>query len=173
VRDQLRQPRQIACDPMNFWIEGRRDALLKTLERVDILLINDAEARELSGEGNLVRAAAAIHSFGPKTVVIKRGEHGALMFNKSSVFAAPAFPLESPKDPTGAGDSFAGGFIGHISRTGDASEETMRQAIIYGSVMASFNVEDFSLDRLDRLTRDEIDGRYRAFSRLTRFTDIA
>ena len=172
VLDQVRKPRLVACDTMNFWIGGKRESLLETLKRVDILLINDAEARELSGEGNLVKAAAAIRSFGPKTVVVKRGEHGALMFNESSVFAAPAYPLESPKDPTGAGDSFAGGFVGQIARTGNSSEATLRQAIVFGSVMASFNVEDFSLDRLKRLTREEVDDRYRAFSDLTRFTDL-
>jgi len=172
VLGQIHRPQLTACDTMNYWIEGKRESLLETLSHVDILLINDAEARQLSGEGNLVRAAAKIHSFGPKTVVVKRGEYGALMFRASSVFAAPAFPLEQPIDPTGAGDSFAGGFVGCLARTRDLSEDGLRQAIVCGSVMASFNVEDFSLDRLRRLTEGEIRGRYRDFAALTRFSEV-
>ena len=172
VLQQVRAPRLVACDTMNFWISGKRDALLRTLAKVDALLINDGEARELTGEPNLVRAAKAIRAMGPRTVIIKRGEYGALMFREGSVFSAPAYPLESVLDPTGAGDSFAGGFAGYLSKTGEFSDDAMRRAVITGSVMASLNVEDFSLRRLARATHDEIAGRYREFQRLTAFETL-
>jgi len=172
VLRQVENPRLVACDTMNFWIEGKRDELERTLQQVDIVIINDGEARELAGEANLVRAAKAILSNGPKTLIIKRGEYGVLMFNEKTVFAAPAYPLEAVFDPTGAGDSFAGGFMGYLTRSGDLSEAGIRRAVIFGSVMASFNVESFSLDRLRRLTRREIDDRYREFGRLTSFEDL-
>jgi len=136
------------------------------------VIINDGEARELGGEANLIRAAKNILSEGPKTLIIKRGEYGVLMFTEKTAFAAPAYPLEAVFDPTGAGDSFAGGFMGYLTQSGDLSEVGVRRAVIYGSVMASFNVESFSLDRLRRLTRREIDDRYRAFGRLTYFEDL-
>ncbi|PYT08036.1 MAG: sugar kinase [Acidobacteria bacterium] len=172
VLEQVRSPRLVACDTMDFWIAGKRESLLRTIRRVDILLINDAEARQLSGESSLVRAAQTIRALGPKALVVKRGEYGAMLFSESSVFAAPAYPLEAPVDPTGAGDSFAGGFIGHLASARDLSEKAMRRAIIFGSVMASFDVEDFSLGRLVRLSREEIHERYRAFSNLTQFEAI-
>jgi len=137
VLHQMKGPKLIACDTMNYWIEGKYDALKRILKEVDILLINDGEARELAKEPNLVRAAQKISSFGPKTLIIKRGEYGALMVNGNSMFSAPAYPLETVFDPTGAGDSFAGGFLGYLSNTNNFSENSMRQAIIFGSVMAS------------------------------------
>ncbi|MBI3610806.1 MAG: sugar kinase [Nitrospirae bacterium] len=172
VLRQVERPKLVACDTMNFWIEGRRDELKRTLQKVDIVIINDGEARELAGEANLVKAARAIRSYGPRTLIIKRGEHGVLMFNDKTIFAAPAYPLETVFDPTGAGDSFAGGFMGRLTQTGDLGETGIRQAVIFGSVMASFNVESFSLDRLRRLTRPEIDDRYREFRRLTTVEDL-
>ena len=147
VLDQVKNPKWVACDTMNYWIEGKKSSLLRILKRVDLLMINDGEARQLAGEPNLVNAAARIMKMGPGTLIIKRGEYGALMFNGKSVFAVPAFPLEKIYDPTGAGDTFAGGVMGFLSRRQKFSEEDLRKAIIYGSVMASYNVEAFSLDR--------------------------
>ncbi len=172
VLKQVKKPDLIACDTMNFWIEGKRDSLLETLKLVDILLINDGEARELSGEPNLVKAAAVIHSFGPKTLIIKRGEYGALMFRDGKIFSAPAYPLESVFDPTGAGDCFAGGFMGYLSSTMNFEETNIRKAIIFGSVMASFNVEAFSLEKIKSLDYGEIESRYKEFKRLTHFEDL-
>lgn len=172
VLKQVERPKMVAADTMNFWIEGKRDALLQTLKKVDILVINDGEARELAREVNLVKAAKAILSFGPKTVIIKRGENGALMFNGRAVFAAPAFPLETVFDPTGAGDSFAGGVVGYLAKNGSLTDASIRQAVIYGSVMASFNVESFSLDRLKTLQPEEIETRYRSFRDLTHFEGV-
>ena len=169
---QVKKPKLVACDTMNFWIEGKQEELKQTIKMVDIVIINDGEARELAREVNLVKAARKILSYGPKTLIIKRGEYGILMFNEKTFFAAPAYPLEDVFDPTGAGDSFAGGFMGYLTQTGDMSEAGVRQAVIFGSVMASFNVEAFSLDRLRRLTRQEIDSRYREFVRLTTFEDL-
>ncbi|MCC6545079.1 MAG: sugar kinase [Nitrospirae bacterium] len=171
VLRQVNSPEIIACDTMNFWISGKREALLNTLKNVDILIINDSEARQLAAEANLVKAASVIMSFGPKHVIVKRGEHGALMFNSKNVFAAPAYPLENVFDPTGAGDSFAGGFLGFLASTRNFNEENMRQAVIFGSVMASFVVEDFSLNRIRGLNFEEILNRYREFKRLTHFED--
>jgi len=172
VLHQMNNPKLVACDTMNYWIEGKYDYLRETLKEVDILLINDAEARELAREPNLVRAAQKIISFGPKTVVIKRGEYGALMFNGGSIFSAPAYPLETVFDPTGAGDSFAGGFLGYLANTNNFSEASMRQAMIFGSVMASYNVEDFSINRLKGLGYKEIEERFREFKKLTFFEDL-
>jgi sugar/nucleoside kinase (ribokinase family) len=172
VLNQVAKPKIIACDTMNFWISSKPDALKKVLERVDIFIINEGEARQLSGEANLVKAARYVLSLGAKTLIIKRGEYGVLMFNGSSIFAAPAYPLEEVFDPTGAGDTFAGGFMGYLANTGDTSEVGIRQAIIFGSVMASFNVEDFSLDRLKRLDYREIEGRYRGFKAMTHFLGL-
>ena len=171
VLRQVNSPGIIACDTMNFWISGKREALLNTLKKVDILIINDGEARQLAMEANLVKAASVIMSYGPKHVIVKRGEYGALMFNSKNVFAAPAYPLENVFDPTGAGDSFAGGFLGFLASTRNFNEENMRQAVIFGSVMASFVVEDFSLNRIRELNYDEILNRYREFKRLTHFED--
>ena len=173
--DVLRQvvtPKLVACDTMNYWISSKRDALKRTLREVDMLTINEAEIRQLAGESSLVRAAKNVQAMGPKTIVIKQGSYGALMFNGHSVFSAPAYPLESVFDPTGAGDSFAGGFMGYLASTMNFSEDSMRKAVIFGSVMASLNVEAFSLDRLRSLDYKEIEDRYREFKKLTHFEDI-
>ncbi len=173
VLEQVNKPALVACDTMNFWIEGKRESLLKTLKLVDILLINDGEARELSGEPNLVKAASIILSFGPKTLIIKQGEYGALMFSGDRIFSAPAYPLESIFDPTGAGDCFGGGFMGYLSNTMNFEESNIRKAIIFGSVMASYNVEAFSLDRIKSLDYQEIKDRYQEFKKLTHFEDLS
>ncbi len=157
---------------MNFWIHGKPAEVRKTLEQVQILLINDQEARDLSGEWNLVKAARAIRAMGPRTLVVKKGEHGVLMFSEAGSFAAPALPLEVVFDPTGAGDTFAGGFLGYLASTGQEGDADLRRAVIMGSTLASFCVEAFSLDRLLKLTRPEIDERYRAFEKLTRFESL-
>lgn len=172
VLTQVKKPRLVAMDTMNFWIEGEPQALARVLERVDLLVINDEEARLLSREHNLPKAARAIRAMGPKTVIVKRGESGALLFHEHGVFAAPAFPLERVVDPTGAGDSFAGGFVGWLARTRDLSPQSVRRAMFYGSVMASFCVEDYSLDKLRNLSEGDIEGRYRAFRDLTHFEDV-
>jgi sugar/nucleoside kinase (ribokinase family) len=172
VLTQVRKPRLVAMDTMNFWIEGQPQALGRVLERVDLIVINDEEARLLSREHNLPRAARAIRAMGPKTVIVKRGESGALLFHEHGVFAAPAYPLERVVDPTGAGDTFAGGFMGYLAKVRDVGPQAVRRAMFYGSVMASFCVEDYSLDRLRNLTEAEIEGRYRAFRDLTHFEDV-
>jgi sugar/nucleoside kinase (ribokinase family) len=174
VLDQVERPRLVACDTMNFWIESRRPDLLALFERVDMVLLNDGEARQLTEKTNLVHASRWILDRGPKYVVIKKGEHGAFLFSRDSVFYAPAYPLESVFDPTGAGDSFAGGFIGYLARAGSLDEASMRRAVIYGSAMGSFAVEQFSIGRLLEVTRGEIDARVRAFRQLTAFeTELA
>lgn len=172
VLDQVPDAQVVAADTMNYWIDNRRKDLLEVLSRIHILLINEAEARQLSQEFNLVRAARKILDWGPKMLIIKRGEYGVLKVTADSIFAAPAYPLESVFDPTGAGDTFAGGFMGFLASQGNLLPETLRKAIVMGSVMASFNVEDFSLGRLVNLSREEIDQRYQAFHRLTEFSDI-
>ncbi len=170
VLDQVRAPRLVAADTMNFWIEGAPDALREVIRRVDVLMINDAEARQLSGETNLVRAMRVIRAMGPATLVIKRGEHGVLMTRADGAFfTAPGMPLDDVVDPTGAGDTFGGGFMGYLASCERVDDAALARAIIYGSVMASFAVEDFSLDRLLRLTRTEIDGRFAQFRALTAF----
>ena len=172
VLDQVQRPRLVACDTMNFWISGKPEELRKTLAKVDVLLINDAEARQLSGEWNVVKAARAIRAMGPRVLVVKKGEHGVLMFGEDGSFAAPAYPLEEVFDPTGAGDTFAGGFVGYLAGCPSMDEATLRRAVIMGSTLASFCVEAFSLDRLLRLTRPEIEERYRLFRRLTHFEEL-
>lgn len=172
VLEQVDRPRIVACDTMNFWIKGKAEELRRTLARVQVLLVNDAEARDLSGEWNLVKAARAIRAMGPRTVVVKKGEHGVLLFDGEEAFAAPAFPLEAVLDPTGAGDTFAGGFLGYLAGSPVADGAALRRALVMGSTLASFCVEDFSLDRLLRLTRPEIDERYRRFRDLTAFEPI-
>ena len=169
VLGQVKSPKLVAWDTMNFWIEGKRDSLIETLKAVDILIINDGEARELAREVNLVKAAKKILSLGPLTLVIKQGEYGALMFTEDSVFSAPAYPLEEVFDPTGAGDSFAGGFMGYLSKCGAVNDTNIRQAVIYGSTMASINVEAFSLDQMRDLAQKDITNRYQAFKALTFF----
>jgi sugar/nucleoside kinase (ribokinase family) len=169
VLQQVEKPKLVACDTMNFWIESRRSDLLQLLNHVDILLLNDAEARQLTEQANLVKAARWIMSRGPKHVVIKKGEHGAFMFTPDSIFFAPAYPLEDVFDPTGAGDSFAGGFIGYLAQTGRLDEAHMRRAVVYGSTMGSFAVERFSIDRLLEIERHDIAKRLGAFGRLVAF----
>ena len=169
VVDQIPDPHLVACDTMNYWISSKPRALKKTLSRVDVLFLNEGEARQLAGGSNLLTAARELLSMGPSTVVIKRGEYGALLFKKESIFWAPAYPLETVRDPTGAGDSFAGGFMGYLSRRKGVTETRLRRALIYGSIMASFNVEDFSLNRLRRTKREDIERRFGAFRMLVRF----
>lgn len=173
VVDQVHAPKLIAADTMNFWITGSLPQLKKTLSRVDLLFVNDGEARQLAGEHNIVKAAQAILAMGPKRVVIKRGEYGALLFDHEHVFACPAMPLHDVFDPTGAGDTFAGGFMGHVANAKRLDHATLRQAMVLGSVMASFNVERFSLERLRELTKPEILARFAEFQRLTRFEELA
>ena len=174
VLDQVTAPRWVAADTMNYWIEGTPDELREVLARVDILIINDSEARELSREANLVKAARVLRSMGPCTVVIKRGENGVLTTcsGDGEFFAAPAMPLEEVFDPTGAGDTFAGGFVGYLAACGDTSDAALARAIIYGSTLASFAVEDFSIDRLLGLKQEEITERFRRFKRLTHFDEV-
>ena len=172
VLEQVQNPRVIACDTMNFWISSKPDVLKKVIAKVDFFIINEGEARQLTGEVNLVKAAKVILAMGAKNLIIKRGEYGVLLFSGDSVFAAPAYPLENVFDPTGAGDTFAGGFMGYLASTGNLSESSVRQAIIFGSVMASFNVEDFSLDRLRTLQYSEIDARYKSFKEMTHFETV-
>jgi sugar/nucleoside kinase (ribokinase family) len=172
VKRQMIRPQVVALDTMNFWIEGAREPLLQALQEIDILIINDAEARQLAQEPNLVKAAQRIRRMGPKTLIIKRGEHGALMFDHQAFFAAPALPMENVFDPTGAGDAFAGGFLGYLAAAQKFDSAAMRQAVIYGSVMASFNVEEFGCERLRRLSFEEINARFHEFKRLVHFEDI-
>jgi sugar/nucleoside kinase (ribokinase family) len=169
VLSQVANPTLTVCDTMNFWIEGKRDALIEVLKRVDIAFMNDAEARQLTGQLSVIKAAKALQAVGPKTVIIKKGEHGALLFSGNTHFAAPSYPLEDIADPTGAGDSFAGGFIGYVASRNDISVATLKKAVVYGSVMASYNVEDFSLNRLRTLTQADIASRYRAFQEIAHF----
>ncbi|HVA00885.1 MAG TPA: PfkB family carbohydrate kinase [Terriglobia bacterium] len=167
VRRQLPQARLVACDSMNYWIEGSLGALKETLGAVDAIVVNEGEARMLSGRQNLRQAATEIQKMGPRIVVIKRGEYGVALFNNGSIFSTPAFMLENFKDPTGAGDSFAGGFMGYLAKSGDFSEANLRRAVAYGSVMASFAVEEFGLKRLLEITPEVIEARMRDFTRLT------
>ena len=172
VLEQVRGPELVAADTMNYWIERTPDELRAVLKRVDTLIINDSEARELSGEPNLVKAARIIQAMGPKLLVIKRGEHGVLMTRPDGFFAVPGMPLEDVFDPTGAGDTFAGGFVGYLAACPTISDETLTRAIIAGSTMASFSVEDFSLNRLLRLRDDEVKNRFAEFKRLTHFGEF-
>ena len=170
VIDQLNErPKLVVMDTMNFWMEVALEDLKKVLLKVDVLLVNDSEARELSHEYSLVKAARKIMTMGPKYLIIKKGEHGALLFHEDNVFFAPALPLEEVFDPTGAGDTFAGGFMGHIARTKDISFENMKTAIIVGSAMASFCVEKFGTQRLREITKEDIDKRLMQFQELVNF----
>jgi sugar/nucleoside kinase (ribokinase family) len=168
VREQV-DARFVAMDTMNMWIEDTRAELLKTIAVVDAMIINDAEARELAGEPNLIRAARKILGWGPQMLIVKRGEYGAAFFTQDSYFATPAFPLENVFDPTGAGDSFAGGFMGYLAQADRIDETTVRRAVIYGSVMASYNVEEFSCDRLRSLQPEDIRERFHQFKQFTHF----
>lgn len=169
VLTQVESPRLVACDTMNFWIQGKRDALLELLKRVDVLLVNEAEARQLSGDHNLIRTARWIQARGPEMVVIKKGEHGAILVTRDMIFFAPGYPLEDVFDPTGAGDAFAGGFLGSLARAGSTTPGDLRRAMIYGSAMGSFAVERFSVDRFRDLTADAIGERVRTFREMTAF----
>ena len=169
VLSQVEAPRLVACDTMNFWIHGKRDALLELVERVDVLLVNEAEARQLSGDHNLIRAARWIQDRGPGIVVIKKGEHGAILVTRDTIFFAPGYPLEDVFDPTGAGDAFAGGFLGSLARAGGVTPGDLRRAMIYGSAMGSFAVERFGVSRLRDLTMDEVQERVRMFREMTAF----
>ena len=169
VLEQVKKPKLVACDTMNFWIESRRPELLELLKHVDLVTLNDGEVRQLTEQTNLVKGAKWILDRGPKFVLIKKGEHGAFMFTKDSVFFAPAYPLETVFDPTGAGDSFAGGFIGYLAATNDLSEASMRRAVVIGSAMGSFAVEKFSNQRLLEITRADIEARVKEFSELVQF----
>ncbi len=172
VLEQVEKPRLVACDTMNFWIESRRPELIELLGHVDLITLNDGEARQLTEHTNLVQAARWILDKGPKHVLIKKGEHGAFMFTRDSVFFAPAYPLESVFDPTGAGDSFAGGFIGSLAASGDLSDASMRRAVVVGSAMGSFAVEKFSNGRLLEITRADIDARVQEFRQLVAFDEV-
>ena len=172
VLEQVKQPELVALDTMNYWIEGTSEELQKVLSRVDILVINDSEARQLSGEGNLVKAARIIQGMGPERVVIKRGEYGVLMTRPEGFFAVPGLPLDRVCDPTGAGDTFAGGFLGFLAAATKITDQVVNQAVISGSVMASFAVEEFGLDRLLTLTDMEIKQRFVEFKKLTHFDEL-
>ncbi len=171
VLDQLNNPRFIVCDTMNYWIEGKKDTLLELLPRVNVLIINDSEARLLAKEPSLIRASKNIMNLGPEILIIKKGEHGALLFMDDIIFSAPAYPMEMIYDPTGAGDTFAGGFIGYLHKTQDLGPENMKRAVIYGSAMASFCVEEFSIKGLEELEYLRVQDRYREFLNLSRFDE--
>ena len=172
VREQMPDAELVALDTMNLWIEHTRESLVKTISAVDVVIINDAEARQLTGIPNVIKAAKEILAWGPRALIVKRGEYGAALFTADNYFAIPAFPLESVFDPTGAGDSFAGGFMGYLASQETLDEAAMRRAMIFGSVMASFNVEEFGTNRVRRLTHDEINERFRTFKRITHFEEI-
>ena len=169
VLNQIRRMRLVVCDTMDHWIRESLDGLRQVLKRIEMLVINDSEARLLSGQSNIVRAAREILKMGPKVVLVKRGEYGVLQFSDSSIFATPAYPLEEVFDPTGAGDSFAGGFLGQLARSGDLTQQGIRRAIVYGSVVASFTVEDFGVKRLASVALRDIEERYKSFAQLTDF----
>ena len=171
VLKQVDTPRIVVGDTMNYWIERKNGDLRKTLQQIDILIVNDSEARLLANEPNLVKAGRVIRGMGPKVVIIKKGEHGAYMFNGNAVFFAPAYPLEEVFDPTGAGDSFAGGFMGYLARTGRSDEAAMRRAVVYGSTLGSFAVEKFSIDRLLEIHRVDIARRLEGFRKLVTFEE--
>lgn len=173
VIDQVTKPVALVLDTMNFWIENKYEALMKVIGRVDMLVINEAELREITKEHNLLKGARKLIDLGPVCIVVKRGEYGVFMMNRDEVFLAPAYPLEDVFDPTGAGDTFAGGFMGYLANVGEATSETVKQAIIMGTVMASFNVEDFSINRIKRLTMPEIKERYHALKGCMQFGDIS
>lgn len=169
IIQQATHPKLIVCDTMDFWINDERDALNETIQHVDILILNDSEARLLTGESNLIKAARMILQIGPERVIIKKGEHGAISVTDTSFFSAPAYPLTEVIDPTGAGDCFAGGFIGYLASVGDTSEFSIRKAMIYGSVIASFNIEDFTINRHKTVTKDDIASRYQELQDISRF----
>jgi sugar/nucleoside kinase (ribokinase family) len=173
VLDQMERPKLVIADTMNFWISGTPKELAKMLARIDLLVINEEEARQLSGIHNISKAASALRAMGPRLVVIKRGEYGALLFDGESVFSAPAFPVEDVADPTGAGDTFAGGLLGYLAREDRVDGVSLRRAVIYGSVIASFSVEGVSVDRLVQVSSSDVASRYAAFARLAHFASDA
>ena len=166
---QMDKPEFVVLDTMNFWINNKKKSLMEVIKKVDVLLLNDGEARQLFNTANLVRAANEALNLGPKAVIIKKGEHGALLFTKNKHFSAPSYPLETIKDPTGCGDCFGGAFIGYLAKTNDLSERNFRKAVVYGSVVASHNAEDFGLNRLKSLTMDDIEKRYKEFQDIREF----
>ncbi|MGZ8398765.1 MAG: PfkB family carbohydrate kinase [Gemmatimonadales bacterium] len=167
VLDQVKDPELVVCDTMNYWIQSKKAELLRLLSRVDVLMVNDGEARELSGDWNIHRAGRWILAHGPKRVVIKQGEHGALLIEANRTFYVPAFPLESVFDPTGAGDAFAGGFMAYLARTGTVTEDNLRRAMVYGAALGSYAVEQFGIRGFDHLTLADVETRVRAFQDLT------
>ena len=169
LKQVSRRPKLVACDSMNYWIQTRRESLMRLLKRVDIFLLNDGEARQLTGEVNLLRAAQAVLSYGPKAVVVKKGEHGVIYFSRTSHFISPAYLLETVRDPTGAGDTFAGGMIGYLSTVEKVDSSSICRGIVYGSILASFTVEDFGVDRLAKISMRDIRRRYEHFKKITRF----
>jgi sugar/nucleoside kinase (ribokinase family) len=169
VLEQVNRPEMILLDTMNFWIEGNRSALLKVLEKVDVVFLNDAEARQLTGEHNLIKAARAVFGLGPSIVIVKKGEHGSILFAREFTFSAPAYPIELLFDPTGAGDTFAGGFVGHLAQVEDVNEMELRRAVVTGTVMASFAVESFSLDSLAAASKEQVAHRIREIKLLSDF----
>ncbi len=170
--EQLGKPALIAADTMNFWIENKKNELFKVIKKTDVMLLNEMEVRQLSGEPNLVKAAGSILKLGCRYVIIKKGEHGALLFSKNLNFSAPSYPQSELVDPTGAGDSFAGGFIGYLAATGRLDNDAIKKAVVIGSVMASFNIEDFSLERMKTLKKEEIISRYGVIERCARFEEL-
>jgi len=169
VLNQIKKPKLIACDTMNYWIENKRTELLKLFKKIDILIINEAESRELTNQNNLIKAAKDLLKLGPKIIVIKKGEHGVLVFTENSIFTTPAYLMESISDPTGAGDTFAGGFIGYLAQSKKLNQESLRKAAIYGTIMATFAVEDFSLRKLGKISKVDIDERIKKFKQITSF----
>ncbi len=169
VMGQVKDPKMTACDTMNYWIANKKRSIVKLAKKIDIFLLNEAEARQLSGESNLLKAGRGILALGPKRVIIKKGEHGAFLFSRDSVFTAPAYLLETINDPTGAGDTFAGGLMGYLAKARRITDSEIKKGIIYGTVMASYAVEDFGLRRLSGITGKDIDKRYRDYERLTRY----
>ncbi|MBI4864614.1 MAG: sugar kinase [Candidatus Riflebacteria bacterium] len=169
VLSQIEKTRLVVGDTMNFWLATKRDRVIEAIKKMDVFLVNDEEARDLCATRSILEAGRKLQALGPKVVVIKMGEHGAALFHESSIFLAPAYPLTAIVDPTGAGDSFAGGFVGHLARVRQLTPLAFRRAVVYGSIMGSYNVVDFSAHRLLRLEKEEIDHRYREFEQLTRF----
>lgn len=169
VLEQMKRPEFVAADTMNHWINEKRSELLEVLKRIDALILNDEEARQLTGEHNLVKAAKALQRLGPRNVIIKKGEHGSLLASQNGFFMIPGYPTEHVKDPTGAGDSFAGGIMGYLTKKGAVTTENLREAMVYGTILASFNVEDFSIHRFQQITLADIEQRRRAFETMVRF----
>jgi len=169
VLNQVDKPKIVACDTMNYWIENKRKQLLKLLKKVDVCFLNEAEAKELTGEANLVKAGKEVLKLGPPVVIIKKGEHGVLLFSQKHIFATPAYLLESVYDPTGAGDTFAGGFMGYLAKNKKCNQQSLREAVVYGNIMATFAVEDFSLRRLEKVTAFDVRKRLKEFKKSTSF----